>query len=132
MVLCGISESAQNTRIPALCFSTKFRILFPYGESHENPEIEIEGKSKILKIGNQRGRAPKAPAPFGGGQRPPHQFFNIEDCSFDFDFWVHMGFATGEEDSEFVETHTKSEGILAFWALSEIPQSTIFADFGDF
>ena len=49
MVLCGISESAQNAQIPALCVFDKFRILFPYGESHKNPEIEIEGKSSILK-----------------------------------------------------------------------------------
>ena len=42
-----------------------------------------------------------------------------------------MGFAIGEEDSESVEKH-RSAGILAFWALSEIPQSTIFVNFRDF
>ena len=59
MVLCGISESAQNARIPALpVFFDTFRILFPCGESHKNPEIQIEAKSSILKN-------------WWGGLRPP-------------------------------------------------------------
>ena len=72
-VLCKIAEISEiykngtlrNFRKCPKCidvctfvFFDRFRILFPYGESHKNPEIESEGKSSILRN-------------WWGGLRPP-------------------------------------------------------------
>ena len=63
----------------SLCFSTDSESSSPIANPIRTQRSKSKENPQYWKIGNQRGRAPKAPAPFGGGRRPPYQFFNIED-----------------------------------------------------